>query len=146
MKNEQDKHTVDSTPVVEVKVDLKKEDHQPKEFEDDDPVTVVVKNWGASGVVPGHTSYIDRVAFVGGVARNVPYHVAKKWQKSRIGIHVLPNNATESDFIRITGRRPMSDHDLSTQLKALDPDKVAALLTEDQISKIAAFHAHKKGA
>lgn len=137
-----------STPVEEKhkapEVEKKQAEEGKHSYADDDMVTVIRKNWGLSGIKKGHVDYIDRVAFTGGVARNVPYKQAAEWQKKRtVGIHILPNTATEADFIRVTGITPMEDHDLATILQATDAGKILSLLSPDQLEQLKTLSSKK---
>lgn len=112
---------------------------KPREFEDSDVVTVIWKSWGTHGMPSSKVTYFDRHQFVGGVGRRIPYKDAKKWKQQGHGVHILPVDATETDFIKITGHTPMSESTLETMLKATAPEKIAALLTKEQLEKIAAM-------
>ena len=109
---------------------------KPKEivFEDDDPVTVL-HGWGR--VRPGEKHYIDKVLFQNGIARNVPYRVAKHWLKGtrpdgknelicgKVTLQaVLPNDATEADFAKATGITPMPAENFAAMLAGVDLDEL----------------------
>lgn len=113
---------------------------EPLPYEDDTPVTVIWKSWGTSGLPAGKTTYFDRQTFVGGVSRRVPYRIAKKWQEQGHGILIFDVNATEADFIRATGHKPLEDEKFAMLLRATPPDKLAALLGSDTLDKIMALH------
>lgn len=94
------------------------------QFEDGDIVTVL---YGYGKVPADKKFYVDDTLFVGGIAK-VPYLKAKHWQKgtrpdgkpviSRIHIQaILPEDANEADFARVTGIR-----------QAIEPDKLGAFL------------------
>lgn len=101
-------------------------------FEEDDYVCYVRRNWGTPGVPLGKVDYADRYQFTGGVARNIPYLVAKRWQKSgAIGGYILPNNASIEDISHETGRDPLAPKNIAEAVEALTPDKIIAILGED---------------
>lgn len=121
---------------------VKTASHTPA-YDDNDPVTVIWKSWGTSGIPKDKVSYFDRHQFVGGVGRRIPYRDAKKWQQQGHGIHILPANAEEIDFIRATGHAPFEDNALEAMLRSVTPEKLAAMLGPENLDKIAA--AMKKG-
>ncbi len=116
------------------------------QFKDSDEVTVLF-GYGKEPAAKQH--YIDNITFVGGVARNVPYGVVKHWQNgtrpdgklatSRIKVQaVLPNNATEADFIRVTGiKGDISDAHLSALVSGLDAAQLEKMLTPAQARALA---------
>jgi hypothetical protein len=110
------------------------------EYDDNDSVTVIWKSWGSSGMPRDKVSYFDRHQFVGGVGRRIPYRDAKKWKQQGHGIHILPVDAQELDFIKATGHAPMQDSELEAMLRSTPLDKLAALLGPENLDKIAAFH------
>ncbi|SRR5713101_8454341 len=118
----------------------KTEPSKKAEYEDNDPVTVIWKSWGTNGMPHNRTTYFDRYTFVGGVGRRVLYKDVKKWLQQGHGLLVFDANATEEDFIRATGHKPLDDDKFATLLRATPPDKIAALLGPDALDKIAAFH------
>lgn len=109
-------------------------------YEDTDPVTVIWKSWGTIRMPQDKKTYFDRHEFVGGVGRRIPYKDAKKWQQQGHGIHILPVDAQEIDFIRATGHAPVQDGELEALLRATPVDKLAALLGPENLDKIAAMH------
>ena len=109
--------------------------------EDDDLVTVIHRNWGAidplsrQPLIPtNRETYFDRITFVGGVGRNVPYELAKKWVK--LGLvpkaYIFPNNAQQEDFERATGRTPMAPTTLADTVAGLSAPQALALLGEEK--------------
>lgn len=113
------------------------------QFEDDDPVTVIWKSWGTSGMPRGKVTYFDKHTFESGVGRRIPYKNAKKWQQQGHGIHILPVDAKEIDFIRATGHAPMQDRELEAMLRTVPLDKLAAMLGPENLDKIT--NMHKRG-
>lgn len=108
-------------------------------FADDDPVTVIWKSWATTGMPRNKQTYFDRHAFVGGIGRRIPYKDAKKWKEQGHGIHILPVDAEELDFIRATGHAPMQDGELEAMLRSTPLDKLAAMLGPENLDKIAAL-------
>src|SRR5258708_5230231 len=92
-------------------------------FTDNDLVTVL---HGYGKLAHSERHFVDTVLFTGGVARDVPYSLAKHWKagtrpdgKSAIGkvfVQILPQSATEADFVRATGKQPMPTSDLVDQM------------------------------
>jgi hypothetical protein len=110
-------------------------------FQDDDRVTVL-HGWGK--VHPEAKNRIDKTLFIGGVARDVRYETAKHWiNRTRpdgkndqvvgaVHVHVLPEDATEPDFIKATGIQPVAMDQFIMQLAGADLD---ALINEIGIEK-----------
>jgi hypothetical protein len=105
-------------------------------FQDGDEVTVL---YGYGRVQPTHKQYVDDVLFVGGIARNVPYAKARHWQArtrpdgkptiARVAIQaILPNDAKEADFARVTGYAGMQTDKIAAYLDGADMSKLAAHL------------------
>jgi hypothetical protein len=113
-------------------------------FEDTDLVTVL---HGFGRVSPLKQEYVDRVLFIGGVARNVPYSIAKWWVKGarpdgkepygHVKVQVLPNDATEADFIKVTGIQPMPAERLAALLAAANLDDIYQALGDAGALRIA---------
>lgn len=106
-------------------------------YSNDDVVTVL-HGWGKVSVKDVH--WIDTVRFEGGVARNVPFELARKWRKipgMSKGIHILPSDATESEFMKKTGIQPMAPSKFAAMLGAYDLDKLAAELGPERVQEIA---------
>jgi hypothetical protein len=115
-------------------------------FQDGDEVTVL---FGYGKVHMMQKQYVDNVLFEGGVARNVPYSVAKHWKQgtrpdgkavtSRVHIQaILPNTATEDDFTRVTGlKAAYSPEHVAALLNSLGPDKIAAILGPQKSKELA---------
>lgn len=128
-------HVVDAKPAPQLEKTAAAKPEKP--FEDDDTVTVIWRSWGTSGMPRNKVSYFDRYQFTGGVGRLIPYKVAKKWQQQGHGLHILPANAEEIDFIKATGHAPMADEDLETLLRSVPLSKLAAMLGPENLDKIA---------
>lgn len=127
-------------------VDKSKEAPRAPAFEDDDLVTVLHRNWHAFDprtrqpyIRDDQETYMDRITFVGGVARNVPYQQAKQWLK--LGMiseaHIFPNNAQSDDFAKATGRDMMAPQTLASAVATLSPEKAAAILGEEGAEQFA---------
>lgn len=110
----------------------------PTSFEpaDDDRVTVL---YGYGKVGPRVRHWLDDVAFVGGVARHVPYPKARAWKKLVIGkaIHILPDDADEVSFAKASGIQPMAPAKLAAMIEASDIDAIFAALGPERAGKFA---------
>jgi|ERR1041385_209510 hypothetical protein len=109
---------------------------RPKDiFEDDDLVTVL-NGWGR--VPPGSKHFVDKILFTEGVARNVAYGTAKSWTKktSAVKVHVLPNDATDADFCKVTGITPMPVDRFASMLAGIDLDALATQMGTDKLKKL----------
>jgi len=142
-----------SSPVLErqtlmsnATLDKAKEAPKTPIYEDDDLVAVVHRNWHAFDprtrqpyIRDDQETYMDRITFVGGVARNVPYKQAKQWVK--LGIisesHIFPNNAQSDEFAKATGRDMMAPQTLASAVATLSPEKAAAILGEEGAEQFA---------
>ena len=124
---------------------IKEPEVKPWEPTSDDLVCVILRTWGdPQKCVPGRVTYLDRVAFTSGVARNVEIDVAKQWVKHGLvpKEHLLPNDASEQDFVRVTGCNPLASttpqtlHDAMEALLS-DPEKIAGLLGDEDALRLA---------
>lgn len=112
-------------------------------FEDTDLVTVL-HGWGRVAANDRH--YIDRVLFLGGVAANVPYDLAKHWLAGtrpdgkptlgKVVVHIVPNDATEADYIKASGIQPMAAERLAAMLSGCDLDAIFAALGSEKALQI----------
>ncbi len=110
---------------------------------DSDRVTVL---YGYGQFKPQQHHMIDAVEFIGGVARNVPLGVARNWQEgrradgkpsyNRINVLILPNDATEADFVHVSGLRAMSPEKMAALLKATDIDLICSTLSKPQVEQL----------
>jgi len=127
-------------------IEKTKEEVKAPQFEDDDYCTVIHRNWNAFDqrtrqplIRADQETYLDRITFVGGVARNVPYEIAKKWVK--IGLiskeHIFANNAQAEDFAKATGREAMTTQTLAGAIASLSPEKATAILGEEAAKEFA---------
>lgn len=125
----------------------KEEKAEPKPeptFTDTDLVTVL-HGWGR--LHPTERHYVDRILFVGGVATNVPYSVAKHWKagtrpdgkpaEGRVMVHILPLTATEGDYIKATGVQPMEASRLAALITGADLDAIFEALGAEKALQIA---------
>lgn len=115
------------------------------EIQDDESYTVL-HGWGR--VAPGSRNTVDMVQFEEGVARNVSGVIVRRWMTglmkngepapSRIFLQaVLPNEAKETDFARVTGIEVMPAQKLATMLKASNLQNVLAALGTKEAEAIA---------
>lgn len=127
-------------------VDKPKETPKAPAFEDGDLVTVVLRGWHAFDphtrqplIRDDQETYMDRITFVGGVARNVPYEQAKQWVK--IGMvtkeHIFVNNAQSEDFAKTLGRDAMAPQTLAGAVSNLSTEKAIAILGEEAAANFA---------
>lgn len=106
---------------------------KPFNIEDLTDADIVTVLFGYGRVKPFQKSYIDNTTFQGGVAR-VPWGVAKYWVRGarpdntpvvgRVKVIILPEDATEADYIKASGIRPMPAPELAAHLIASDPDAI----------------------
>jgi len=127
-------------------IDKPKEAPKTPTFDDDDLCAVLHRNWHAFDqktrqpyVRDDQETYMDRITFVGGVARNVPYLQAKQWVKLGMisASHIFPNNAQADEFAKATGRDMMAPQTLASAVAALSPEKAAAILGEEGAKQFA---------
>lgn len=120
---------------------------KPTKFEDDDLVTVI-NGWGR--LQPGERHFVDKILFVDGVARNVPYAIAKYWVKGtrpdgkhdqvhgKVKVHIFANDATEADFAKATGITPMPVDKFASMLAGVDLDALATQLGAERLKQLVA--------
>lgn len=109
------------------------------------------------GKVPvGKVTYVDRVKFTDGVARNVPLEVAENWKNGthsetkqpyategskqsygRLDVIILPQDATEADFAKATGIKPMVASKFAALLKAYPVTEIVEALGEERSLQLA---------
>lgn len=114
-----------------------------REYTDADLVTVL-HGWGR--VASNDRHYVDRVLFLGGVATNVPYSIARHWlngtrpdgkpTEGKVKVQLLHNEATEADYIRATGIQPMEAAKLAALLTGADLDAIFAALGSEKALQI----------
>lgn len=112
-------------------------------FEDDDLVTVL---YGYGRVAPNAVSWLDDYRVEGGVVRNVPYSIAKHWQKGtrpdgkkpngRVKVSILPNDAPEVDFERAAGITEEDKQRMATYMSATDADALISKLPKDKLQSL----------
>jgi hypothetical protein len=116
------------------------------EYDDDDLVTVIHRQWHNFDprthqpyIRDDQETYLDRITFVGGVARNVPYATAKAWVKLGLisNLHIFPNNAQADDFAKATGRDTLAPQNLASAVATLSPEKATAILGEEAAKEFA---------
>jgi hypothetical protein len=106
------------------------------DYTESDRVTVL---YGYGKVGPNARHWLDDVAFVGGVARNVPYPKAAAWKKLPIGraVHILPQDADDTAFARASGIQPMAPAKLAAMIEASDLDAIFAALGPERAMRLA---------
>ena len=116
-------------------------------FRGGDEVTVLF-GYGKEPANKQH--HIDNYTFVGGVGRNIPYSAAKHWQDgtrpdgtpviSHVKIQaILPNTATETDFVRATGiKAQISDAHMAALVNGMDVAALVKMLSPEQAKALAA--------
>ena len=109
---------------------------KPDPYQDGDLVTCL---HGYGRVRQGEKHWVDNVLFTDGIAHNVPYLVAKTWAQKAPGmkIYVLPNEAEEPDYARVTGVVMMTPEQVAVMLTASDLDQVFEALGSDRARLIA---------
>jgi len=114
---------------------------------EDDELYTVLHGWGRLPHNEKH--FVDTTECIGGIMRNVPGTTCRYWLKGtrpdgkptvgRVYVKVLPNTATEREYVLATGIQPMSAEnlaaqitsvDLSTIYKALGPQRTLELAQE----------------
>lgn len=95
--------------------------------------------YGYGKVGPRVRHWLDDVAFLGGVARNVLYTKAAAWKKLPIGraVHILPQDADETAFARAAGIQPMAPAKLAAMIEASDLDAVFTALGPERAARLA---------
>ena len=97
-------------------------------YEDTDLVTVL---HGLGRVLPTSHHLVDDYEFTGGIARNVPWSIAKWWVSGtradgkkphgRVYVKILPNDATEYECYKAAGTTSEDMAKLVTQLAGANP-------------------------
>lgn len=86
---------------------------------------------------PNQKHCIDNVEFTGGIARDVPEDTARAWKAiPAFKIQILPNDATEVDFARKVGIKPMNPTKLAALLGASDVDQLVAALGQQKTNEL----------
>ena len=100
---------------------------QIPDIEDDAHYTCL---WGYSKVLPTSHSWLDRAAVQGGVIRDVTGKQAKEWKRNRAtaAIIVLPDDATEADYMQAAGVKPEDLARVVNQLMAINPHDIITQL------------------
>lgn len=136
----EEKQEVAQKPVVEVKSRL---------------VTVL---WGYGKERHDHVHKLDHTVFVGGVARNVPRTIAEAWKNglrpegttkpyamdgkesytpAGLDVIILENDATEADFVRATGYKPMQASKFAALLRAYPASEIVEALGTERATQLA---------
>ena len=106
----------------------------------EDYLVTVLHGYGRARA--GEKKWVDGTLFTGGVARNVPWSVAKHWVKGtrpdggtpagKVIVEILPNDASLEDYeVKVYGNKPTPER-VSAYLKAIDPDELFAALGNDE--------------
>lgn len=95
-------------------------------FTDADLVCVL---HGFGKILPTHKHMVDTIEFVGGVARNVPFSLARHWAagtrpdgrkaEGRVKVTILKNDADEEDMLEAAGLRTEDIAQLAKRYKRL---------------------------
>lgn len=86
---------------------------------------------------PNERHYLDQYEGRGGVIKNVPEKVVESWRKEpRLRIHVLPHDATEVDYAKAAGIRPMNPKKLAAILGASDIDELIQVLGPEKTQRL----------
>ena len=100
---------------------------QIPDIEDDAHYTCL---WGYSRVLPTSSSWLDTHPVRGGVISHVPGKQAKEWKRNRAtaAIIVLPDDATEADYMQAAGVKPEDLARVVNQLMAINPHDIISQL------------------
>jgi hypothetical protein len=87
---------------------------------DDDTLVTVL--YGYPNEAKDKVHYVDHIKFVGGVAQNVPFPIAKKLKGMSFGhaIHLVPNDSEEVEYNTAVGMQQMHPGKLAAHLKGAD--------------------------
>ncbi len=104
------------------------------EIKDDELYNVL---FGYGRVAPTAVSYLDEYTVKGGVITNVPGSIAKHWRsgtrpsggkpQGRVHVYVLPQDATEEDFMQAAG---VSTEDLRKLAAMTGPTDIQRIMAE----------------
>lgn len=116
---------------------------------EEEGVRVVIHGYGK--LAPNKVHFIDDIKFIGGVARDVPADVAECWLKgvrpketnkpyavsgkraySRVGVIVLPGDATEAQIMKAAGVPAMAVSKFAEFIKAYSTEDLAAALGREK--------------
>jgi hypothetical protein len=104
---------------------------------DENEYYTVLHGWGR--LLPNEKHFIDASwLFIGGVCREVPGEVINMWYKKapKMLIHVLPWDATTSDFVTATGLQPLTVPELAAHLQAATPDTIIDALGLERAAEL----------
>lgn len=112
--------------------------YAPDPIEETDEDKLVTVLYGFGKVSPTSRSFLDDFLVEGGVIKNVPYRIAKHWLNGtrpdgkkpygRVKVQVLPNDATEEDFMLAVGLSPEEIHALALRFKGTNVEAIIAQL------------------
>jgi hypothetical protein len=113
----------------------------PGEYVPEDESEIVTVTHGYGRVPHNWRNRIDRVLFIGGVARRVPYKWVKAVRKEAPGtvLHVFKHDATPVEFARVSGITPelMTPTTQAALLGALQPTDIVGVLGREESLRIA---------
>lgn len=115
---------------------LATETKKASEFDENDVVTVA---HGYGRVPSSEVRLMDKVEFKGGIARHVPYEVARRWKGVPYlgkSIVILHDDATEAEIAKACNIQPMAMPKFAAMLSALNIDEVAQELGPERAREI----------
>ena len=87
---------------------------------------------GYGRVEPTKINFLEGYQFVGGVGRNIPLKLAKRWRASgTVKIYILRPEATEKDFVKKAGITPMAPEKIAAQIAISDINRLVESLGRD---------------
>lgn len=93
------------------------------------PVDLVTVLHGYGRVSGRKVNYLENYAFTGGVCRNIPRKKADEWRNlPGFKIIILPNEATDADYAKAAGIRPVGANRLAAFIAAADKDALITAL------------------
>ncbi|MGZ6373319.1 MAG: hypothetical protein ACXWPI_01200 [Ktedonobacterales bacterium] len=112
-------------------LDLKISETEKAKTEEFDDNSVVTVAHGYGRVPSSEVRLMDKVEFRGGVARHVPYAIAKKWKSVPYlgkSIVILNEDATEAEIAKACNIQPMALPKFAAMFSAMNIDEIAAEL------------------
>lgn len=107
-----------------------------EEYGEDSVVTVA---HGYGRVPSTEVRLMDKIEFRGGVARHVPYVIARKWKGVPFlgkNIVILPEDASEAEIARACNIQPMALPKFAAMFSAMNIDDIAAELGAERAREI----------
>lgn len=112
------------------------ETKKAEEFDEFDVVTVA---HGYGRVPSSEVRLMDKIEFKGGIARHVPYAIARKWKGVPYlgkSIVILHDDANEAEIARACNIQPMAMPKFAAMLSAMNIDEVAVELGPERAREI----------